>query len=191
LYDSKYAKHEYGQTLQAFVREQSIAKRRILSRVEAEKLFPNDHEKQQEFINYIHDHDGHPQGKNPSDVLKFKGDETKNAGRLARSRELYREQGLPEGNPLGMNPSDFWTINTKPFKGAHFAVYPEEVCIRPVLSSCPPDGIVLDPLCGSGTTLAVAKKLGRKYIGIELNAAYIEIAKKRLSEIPEKISSFL
>jgi len=151
LYNSKYANHEYGQTLQAFVREQTIAKRRILSRVEAEKLFPNDPEKQQEYINYIHDHDAHPSGK---------------------------------------NPADFWNITTQPFKGAHFAVYPEAVCMRPIKSSCPPDGIVLDPMCGSGTTLAVAKKLGRKSIGIELNPQYIEIALKRLAAIPEKITTF-
>ena len=151
LYDSKYAKHQYGQTLQAFVREQTIAKRRLVSRAEAEKLFPNSPKKQQEYINYIHDHDSHMEGK---------------------------------------NPSDFWNITTKPFKGAHFAVYPEDVCIRPIKSSCSPDGIVLDPMCGSGTTLAVAKKLGRKYIGIELNPVYIEIATKRLNAIPEKITTF-
>ncbi|MCJ7631091.1 site-specific DNA-methyltransferase, partial [Candidatus Bathyarchaeota archaeon] len=107
----------------------------------------------------------HPLGKNPSDVLKFKGDETQPAGRLAKSRDTYRALGLPEGHLSGKNPADFWNITTKPFKGAHFAVYPEEVCIRPIQSSCPPNGIVLDLMCGSGTTLAVAKKLGRKFIG--------------------------
>jgi len=86
-------------------------------------------------------------------------------------------------HPLGKNPGDFWNITTQPFKGAHFAVYPEAVCMRPIKSSCPPNGIVLDPMCGSGTTLAVAKKLGRQYIGIELNPKYIEIAQKRLAEI--------
>lgn len=125
----------------------------------------------------------HPLGKNPSDILKFKGDETKNAGRLARSRERYREQGLFEGHPLGMNPSDFWEITTKPYKGAHFAVYPEAVCVKPIKSSCPANGIVLDPMCGSGTTLVVAKKLGRQYIGIELNPKYVDMARKRLAEI--------
>lgn len=190
LYDSKYAKHDYGQTLQAFVREQTIAKRRILSRDEAEKLFPDDPKKQQEYINYIHDHDGHPSGKNPSDILKFKGDETQPAGRLAKSRDTYRALGLPEGHLLGKNPADFWNITTQPFKGAHFAVYPEAVCMRPIKSSCPPNGIVLDPMCGSGTTLVVAKKLGRKCIGVELNPAYIEIANKRLAAIPEKITTF-
>jgi hypothetical protein len=86
-------------------------------------------------------------------------------------------------HPLGSNPGDFWSINTKPFKGAHFAVYPEEICVKPILSSCPPYGIVLDPMCGSGTTLAVAKKLSRRYIGIELNPNYVHIAIERLLKI--------
>ena len=94
-------------------------------------------------------------------------------------------------NPLGKNPSDFWNITTRGFKGAHFAVYPEQLCIRPIKSSCPPNGIVLDLMCGSGTTLVVAKKLGRKYIGIDLNPKYVEIARKRLSTVPEKLETFM
>ncbi|MEM4211249.1 MAG: site-specific DNA-methyltransferase [Candidatus Caldarchaeum sp.] len=46
---------------------------------------------------------------------------------------------------------DFWKINTQPFKGPHFAVFPIELCLRPILASCPPDGVVLDPFAGSGT----------------------------------------
>jgi len=130
-------------------------------------------------------------GKNPGDVLKFKGDETKPGGRLAKSREHYRSLGLPEGNIKGKNPGDFWTVCTKPFKGAHFAVYPEAICVNPILSSCPPNGTVLDPMCGSGTTCLVAKKLGRNYIGIEINSAYVEMARKRLSKIPEKLDKYV
>jgi site-specific DNA-methyltransferase (adenine-specific) len=46
--------------------------------------------------------------------------------------------------------------------------------------ACPPNGIILDPFCGSGTTCVAAKMLGRKYIGIEINAEYCEIARERL-----------
>jgi len=60
-------------------------------------------------------------------------------------------------------------VCTKPFKEAHFAVYPAEICVMPILSSCPPSGIAVDPMVGSGTTCAVAKALGRHYIGIDLN----------------------
>ncbi|MEM3656397.1 MAG: site-specific DNA-methyltransferase [Thermoprotei archaeon] len=89
-----------------------------------------------------------------------------------------------DGHPLGKNPGDFWSAKTKPFKGAHFAVYPEEICVRPILASCPPGGVVLDPFCGSGTTLVVAKRLGRNYIGIEMNPEYVEIAMRRLGDTP-------
>ena len=155
----------------------------------------------------------------------------------------------------GKNPGDFWTISTKPFPEAHFAVFPEELCIRPILSSCPelvckgcgrprkqttkiggnPEafnirvrdvrkgkiknidrrasnqeiknynersytsrpskkiisegcncrkghepGIVLDPFCGSGTACLVAKKLGRRWIGIDIKAEYCKMARKRI-----------
>ena len=50
---------------------------------------------------------------------------------------------------------------------------------------------VLDPMCGSGTTLVVAKRLGRNYIGIDINAEYVEMAKKRLSKIPCKLDKFV
>ena len=52
-------------------------------------------------------------------------------------------------------------------------------------------GIVLDPFCGSGTTLVVAKRLGRKYIGIDIKSEYVEMSKRRLEKEPEKISSFI
>ncbi len=50
----------------------------------------------------------------------------------------------------------------------------------PIKAGCPKNGIVLDPFMGSGTTAVVAKRLGRNYIGIELNPKYIEMAEKRL-----------
>lgn len=75
-----------------------------------------------------------------------------------------------------------WTIPTKPFPQAHFAVYPENLLITPILAGSPKGGVVLDPFMGSGTTAVVARKLGRNYIGIELNPSYVEIAEKRLSQ---------
>lgn len=75
-----------------------------------------------------------------------------------------------------------WRIPTKPFTEAHFAVYPEELCLVPIRSGLPENGIVLDPFIGSGTTAIVAKGLGCRYIGIELNPNYIELAQKRLAQ---------
>ena len=80
----------------------------------------------------------------------------------------------------GGNPGDFWAIAVKPLSMSHFAVYPEELCVRPIQSSCPPGGIVLDLFAGSGTTLVAAKKLGRKFIGCDLNRVYVRLAKERL-----------
>ena len=159
-------------------------------------------------------------------------------------------------HPLGKNPGDCWQIMTRPFREAHFAVYPEELCERPIRAGCPSKvcmkcgtpqltrkagesanafnirvrdakkgrlknhdrkatdteirdykekdyvsqsrekvifscdckagfspGVVLDPFMGSGTTAVVAKRLGRQFIGFELNPAYVEMAIKRLSTI--------
>jgi len=69
---------------------------------------------------------------------------------------------------------DVWFINTQGFPGAHFSIYPEELCKTPILSCCPPAGTVLDPFAGTGTTGAVAAQNGRHFIGIELNQDYIE-----------------
>ncbi len=82
---------------------------------------------------------------------------------------------------MGKNPGDFWEVKPKPFLGAHFAVYPEALCIRPIVSSCPLNGVVLDPFAGAGTTMKVALDLGRNAIGIDLNRNYIEIIKRRLN----------
>lgn len=75
-----------------------------------------------------------------------------------------------------------WSISTKPFSGCHYAPFPEELVKTPILACSPEGGVVLDPFMGSGTTAVVAKKLRRHYVGIELNASYIEVAKKRIRE---------
>ena len=80
----------------------------------------------------------------------------------------------------GANKRSVWTITTKPFKDAHFAVFPEDL-IRPcILAGCPKDGIILDPFMGAGTTALVSIKEQRNFIGIELNSEYIKIASDRI-----------
>jgi DNA modification methylase len=274
-----------------------------------------------ELIEYIHDHFGHPLGKNPGDVLVERKDKRavlsrkqglhtfyshskrgvelnnplgKNPGDVVhtpngdfiygsdayadwyfckRKKSDWKSEGekirYTKGNikdieqyphPFGSNPGDFWTITVKPFREAHFAVYPEELCLKPIISSCPelvckkcgkpvikkiigtkgfgdsfnirirdmqvhPEkwgnlykatekekkqynerqyrhkttrqevinkcncnadfepGIVLDMFAGSGTTGVVAKKLGRRYILIELKPDYCKMARKRLASV--------
>ena len=84
-------------------------------------------------------------------------------------------------NPEGRNKRDVWFIPTASFKGAHFAVMPERLVEPCILAGCPEGGVVLDPFFGSGTVGVVAAKHNRKYIGVELNPEYVEIAKKRLN----------
>ena len=201
---------------------------------------------------YVHNHVGHPKGKNPGDVIservkanlkhfvprgsgghyayggldsregKHRHPLGKNPGDVTLTKHdlaVNRFGNFSYTDPLhvkayyikGRNPGDYWDICTKPFKGAHFAVYPEEICEKPIKASCPElvcpkcglpkaghpswcpscdcndstsePGIVLDPMCGSGTTLVVAKKLGCRYIGIDINPEYVDIAIQRLLKV--------
>lgn len=77
------------------------------------------------------------------------------------------------------NARSVWTINTKPFKEAHFAVFPEELARRCILAGSKPGDTVLDPFHGAGTTGLVAQQLEREYVGIELSAEYVAISKRR------------
>ena len=77
------------------------------------------------------------------------------------------------------NKRSVWKINTNSYKEAHFAVFPEELPTLCIKAGSSEGDVVLDPFFGSGTTGWVAQRLGRKWIGIELNPEYIEIANKR------------
>lgn len=78
------------------------------------------------------------------------------------------------------NRRDVWLINTVPYKGGHFAAFPPKLAETCIKAGCPKGGVVLDPFFGSGTTGMVAKRLNRRYIGIELNPDYCELAKQRI-----------
>lgn len=79
------------------------------------------------------------------------------------------------------NKRDVWSIPTKPFKGAHFAVMPEALVEPCILAGSYIGDTVLDPFAGSGTVGVVALKHGRKFIGVELNPEYAQIAHERIS----------
>ncbi|GAX57284.1 DNA-methyltransferase [Streptomyces olivochromogenes] len=83
---------------------------------------------------------------------------------------------------LGRNPGDVWSISTAKYPAAHFAVFPIDLPLRCIKAGCRPGGTVLDPFSGSGTTGAAARQLGRKYIGIDLNPAYHELARERFAQ---------
>jgi DNA modification methylase len=99
--------------------------------------------------------------------------------RLNNTPGRTRMEGLKTNNYEKRNKRSVWKINTKPYKEAHFAVFPEklpELCIK---AGSKKGDIVLDPFFGSGTTGYVAQRLYRKWLGIELNPEYIKIANKR------------
>lgn len=78
-----------------------------------------------------------------------------------------------------------WSINTKPFKGCHYAPYPESLIEIPIKACCPTNGIVLDPFMGSGTTAVVAVKNKCNFIGFELSKEYCDLAEKRVRKESE------
>jgi DNA modification methylase len=81
------------------------------------------------------------------------------------------------------NRRSVWTVTTQPFPEAHFATYPEKLIEPCILAGSKTGDTILDPFCGSGTTGAVAIRHQRNFIGIELNADYIQIARRRIGAV--------
>jgi site-specific DNA-methyltransferase (adenine-specific) len=86
-------------------------------------------------------------------------------------------------HPNGSKPSDVWDIIPEDTqkRASHFAPYPMDLCRIPILATCPPQGIVLDPFCGTGTTLLAARNLGRRSVGIDLSHDYLDLSAGRCS----------
>lgn len=85
-----------------------------------------------------------------------------------------------DGELAGANLKSVWRIAQSPYPGAHFATFPPKLVEPCVLAGAPPDGVVLDPFAGTGTTLEVALKLGRRAIGIEVQPDYVPLIEERL-----------
>lgn len=94
------------------------------------------------------------------------------------------KKGQLSGNPLGKNPGDVWDIpnvkNNHPEKTAHPCQFPEELARRLILAFSDEGDTVMDPFMGSGTVGAVAKELGRNFVGIEMSDTFMKIAKNRI-----------
>ena len=84
-----------------------------------------------------------------------------------------------------------WEVKLKPYKDAHFAVFPPELIKPCILAGSEKGDIILDPFIGSGTTAVVAKDLGRDYIGCELHEGYGKLIQKRLGERKGSLDEFL
>lgn len=108
---------------------------------------------------------------------------------LSKSERYYYDHAaVREAN--GRNLRSVWSIPTQAFAGAHFATFPPALVEPCVLAGTRPGDFVLDPFFGSGTVGLVCDRLGRSYVGIELNPEYVMIAAQRLSTLfsqPEQL----
>ncbi|WP_419878008.1 DNA-methyltransferase [Brevibacillus centrosporus] len=122
----------------------------------------------------------------------FRGGGAYTQGRSFNNSELVeRESKGNVPNESGLrNRRSVWTMATEQTPEAHFATYPKRLIEPCILAGSPQGGIVLDPFMGSGTTAVVAKNLGRKFIGIELNTEYIQIAENRIQRETAQMNIF-
>lgn len=108
---------------------------------------------------------------------------TERAGQLGNVHTFRLSARNAVGKGERRNARSVWTITPKPFKGAHFATFPPDLARRCVLAGSRSGDLVIDPFNGAGTTGIVTHELGRRYCGIELNPAYVELTRKRFAEV--------
>lgn len=116
-----------------------------------------------------------------NDILPNTNPQTITMAGRAHERWHYKN-GIPV-----KNKRDVWSIPTKPYKGAHFATFPDSLVEPCILAGSRAGGTVLDPFCGSGTTLQVATLHGRNGIGIELNPVYEQLIHNRIGNYVKEV----
>jgi len=126
----------------------------------------------------------YPEGPNSPDKIKSPYGQgfSRRSDKQTGFNERWDQMSKQEQRSNGANIRTVWNIATMPYLEAHFATFPEKLIEPCILAGCPSGGVVLDPFSGSGTALAVSKRLGRLGIGIELKKDYINLSKKRLSQ---------
>lgn len=95
---------------------------------------------------------------------------------------LQPHSGLEKSYEMA-NKRSVWSVNTRPYKGAHFATFPAELIEPCILAGSRAGDVVLDPFMGSGTTAGVALKHGRQYLGCELNPDYGSLQAERIASL--------
>jgi len=93
-------------------------------------------------------------------------------------------------NPKGRNRRTVWTVATQPYSGSHFATFPTALVEPMILAGSRPGDLVLDPFSGTATVGEVSRKHHRRYVGLELNPEYIELAKERTQHIQPTLLDF-
>jgi len=128
--------------------------------------------------NYYFDHEAIKEDAHTTDESNRNRDES----RLNNTPGRTRMAGLTTNHYEKKNKRSVWTVTTKPYSGAHFAVFPSDLIEPCIFAGAPVGGIVLDPFMGSGTTAQVAQNLGRQYLGCELNLDYKKLQDQRLAQ---------
>lgn len=127
---------------------------------------------------------------NAEDVLEKRQISKATENRLKYKGAMIKDGNKGRGNYEDALPTDVWiipTINVMDNQRTDYPTQkPEELLERIILASSNPGDLVLDCFCGSGTTLAVAQKLGRKWTGCDINLGAIQTTTKRLNQILEE-----
>lgn len=117
-------------------------------------------------------------GRNHFGKINGTPEEGKNAG----NSNLHKGRWDQAFHPLGRNKRTVWSIPLSKYRDTHFAVFPEKLVETCLLAGSPIKSLVLDPFCGSGTTLLVASQLNRHFLGIDCNLEYCKMALDRLTK---------
>lgn len=108
---------------------------------------------------------------------------SKRSARDSFKRTNSKRAEVIPNQSVGRNLRDVWTISTKPYRGAHFAVFPEALVTPCILAGTQPGDLVLDPFMGSGTVGVVCARLDRVFTGVDLNPEYVQLAESRISSV--------
>lgn len=111
-----------------------------------------------------------------------KANGTPEEGKNAGNSNLHRGRWDQAFHPLGRNKRTVWSIPLSKYRDAHFAVFPEKLVETCLLAGSPAESLILDPFSGSGTTLLVASRLNRHFLGIDCNFEYCKMALDRLTK---------
>lgn len=121
--------------------------------------------------------------KKVSSLKRQRGDKQRgHSKRHAGFNEQWDQMTTAEQMSMPANKRSVWTVATKPFSDAHFAVFPEELIVDCIKSGSRVNDIILDPFMGAGTTALVSAKHGRRFVGFELNKEYINISIRRMEK---------
>lgn len=152
--------------------------------------------------NYYYDHEAVKEAAVNGDPTSPRGSAgvvgQQNAGRRDKQGELgkrtytgFNARWDARAEPLTKrNKRSVWTIPTQPYDGAHFAVMPEALVEPCILAGCSEGGVVVDMFGGAATVGVVAKRLNRRYLLSEINAAYVELARDRLAGVTPMLAGF-